>query len=316
MGLGDRLLDSDGKRKLTANGTAMLLKGAPDDCYCCGNEPPEPDGAICYPDGTCVEGTEQEALDTGGTYQGDATTCAGTDCDGAICPDGGGACYQGTLAEATAAGDHYYGYGVDCADVNCDCDDCGHYVGKELLVDITVTSRQWPNSPVNINDCSGSPCGVSVETWNGTIQFVDGLSTCTFGGNVTYTLTEDPVCSGSTSASSSSVSFVVEIQGAGDSTVISFPRSCPDPEEPTLTINGPSLKNPAGTGNTRLFFFETLDPITCSCDQMAGSITVSCNQITLTRTAPCQPGYCEEFESPDPLGSGSVEIVGNLTVID
>lgn len=80
-------------------------------------------GAICYPNGSCKVGSQAEANDSGGVYQGDGTTCAGVTCDGsypngAICyPDG--TCAVGTRADATAGGGTYQGNGTTCATVTC-----------------------------------------------------------------------------------------------------------------------------------------------------------------------------------------------------
>jgi hypothetical protein len=311
-------------RLVYASGNPIVYKDDPGSCPCCNDD--EPVGAICYPDGTCAEGTATEAANTGGDYQGDGTTCAGTDCDGAICPDGGGACYQGTLAEATAAGDHYFGYGVACVDVDCDCDSCGHYVGKELVVDLTKVVRGWQRTNPNINDCQGAPCLVETETWQGTIALVSvlilGDRYCYFSGNVTYTYDFEDNCDGNSTSSSgsSSVAFTVGIVPPTDTFAWEYNLSCPDLDEVDFFIEGPSLTLGGGIGEEDVqwgadWINQTIEPITCNCGELAGSVTANCNQITLTRAAPCQPGYCEEFESPDALGSSSTEITGSFTVV-
>ncbi len=80
-----------------------------------------PKGACCLPDGSCAgDKTPEECALLGGTFQGNATTCATTTCPepkGACC-FGNGFCLLLTEAECDAAGAAWFGLGSDCTDTN------------------------------------------------------------------------------------------------------------------------------------------------------------------------------------------------------
>ncbi len=80
-----------------------------------------PIGAVCLPDGTCIDGvTPEEAQMMGGVFQGDGTTCATVVCPeptGAACFSNG-ACLILTEAQATIAGASWAGPGTTCDDAN------------------------------------------------------------------------------------------------------------------------------------------------------------------------------------------------------
>jgi hypothetical protein len=78
------------------------------------------DGACCALDGTCSTSTNAGCAATGGTYQGDFTTCGS-----ANCPQPGSCCFSGGTclilagSQCTAQGGTYGGNGTSCATANC-----------------------------------------------------------------------------------------------------------------------------------------------------------------------------------------------------
>jgi hypothetical protein len=90
--------------------------GSDTDCT-----PPPAIGSCCLVDGTCVEVTQQECFDIGGTYNGDGSACSGVTCPpvaGACClPDG--SCVQVSADDCAAAGGNYGGDGSLCKDATC-----------------------------------------------------------------------------------------------------------------------------------------------------------------------------------------------------
>jgi hypothetical protein len=82
---------------------------------------PQPEGACCLVDGTCVEVTEADCLAQGGTYQGDSTLCANVTCPpvaGACCLSDG-SCVQVSEADCLTQGGTYQGDFELCVDVEC-----------------------------------------------------------------------------------------------------------------------------------------------------------------------------------------------------
>ncbi|UCB52276.1 MAG: T9SS type A sorting domain-containing protein [Candidatus Zixiibacteriota bacterium] len=84
-----------------------------------------PQGACCYPDGSCADDQSQAQCEAdGGTYMGDGTACFGVECvaqpQGACCyPDGSCADDQ-YQAQCEADGGTYMGDLTTCAQVECD----------------------------------------------------------------------------------------------------------------------------------------------------------------------------------------------------
>ncbi|MFK7959267.1 MAG: LamG-like jellyroll fold domain-containing protein [Phycisphaerales bacterium] len=83
---------------------------------------PEPQGACCLADGTCVVLTPSGCMAVGGTYQGDGVPCTDSVCVvpvlGACClPDG--TCVEATEEQCVGAGGLYQGDDVLCIDVDC-----------------------------------------------------------------------------------------------------------------------------------------------------------------------------------------------------
>jgi hypothetical protein len=83
---------------------------------------PEPPGACCLVDGTCVpDQTEDDCDDAGGVFQGGGTNCGTITCpepEGACCfmPSG---CLDFTLADCTTASGFWQGAGTTCATTVC-----------------------------------------------------------------------------------------------------------------------------------------------------------------------------------------------------
>lgn len=77
-------------------------------------------GACCKLDGTCEEMFQNDCEAVGGTYQGDGTDCADTQCPiptGACCFSNG-FCLELGESDCTSAGGNYLGHGTNCADGN------------------------------------------------------------------------------------------------------------------------------------------------------------------------------------------------------
>jgi hypothetical protein len=83
-----------------------------------------PQGACCYPDGSCVDPIDSvDCEGQGGVYQGDGTSCAGVECvpqmQGTCCyPDGSCADDQ-YQSQCEADGGTYMGDFVSCAQTEC-----------------------------------------------------------------------------------------------------------------------------------------------------------------------------------------------------
>ncbi|MFO0874816.1 MAG: hypothetical protein U0575_12710 [Phycisphaerales bacterium] len=77
-------------------------------------------GACCFTDGTCSEIEQALCQGLGGTYNGDATTCAQVTCvpSGACCLPNG-SCQTLSQGDCQTAGGVYQGNGVTCASVVC-----------------------------------------------------------------------------------------------------------------------------------------------------------------------------------------------------
>ncbi len=87
-----------------------------------GEFPPPPTGACCLSDASCMDLTEEECLVQGGTYHGEDTACAWTDCPpptGACCLSDG-SCADLAQDDCTSAGGNWYP-GENCAYFECPC---------------------------------------------------------------------------------------------------------------------------------------------------------------------------------------------------
>jgi hypothetical protein len=83
-----------------------------------------PQGACCYPDGSCSDYQFQAQCEAeGGTYMGDGTNCAEVECvvqpQGACCYPDGSCSDNSTQAECEAEGGIYMGDFTTCAEVEC-----------------------------------------------------------------------------------------------------------------------------------------------------------------------------------------------------
>jgi hypothetical protein len=85
----------------------------------CGTPPPQ--GACCLVDGTCVEATQVDCVDMGGTYNGDGSLCVDASCPPAAgaCCLADGSCVQVSEEDCTAQGGTYNGDFSLCMDANC-----------------------------------------------------------------------------------------------------------------------------------------------------------------------------------------------------
>ncbi len=87
-----------------------------------GGHPGDQTGACCNTDGSCDDGiTEDDCASSGGTYQGDGSTCADTTCPtgptGACCIDN--FCSILTSDDCSSSGGNYLGDGSTCDGVDC-----------------------------------------------------------------------------------------------------------------------------------------------------------------------------------------------------
>lgn len=151
---------------------------------------PPPEGACCI-DGVCSITTESECEGSGGTYQGDDTTCEGVDCtQGACCNEGD--CTVITHADCIESGGVYQGDGTDCDPdpcplVPCDCvTPFGAFDGsgrKFRSKTTTVTGTQsWSPSP-----------NVWEITWESTrMESCNGDCSCSGSGTVHIENPPDP----------------------------------------------------------------------------------------------------------------------------
>jgi hypothetical protein len=83
----------------------------------------DPTGACCA-GSSCSEGTEADCLASGGTWQGDGTSCGSTSCGGGGDPTGaccaGSSCSEGTEADCLASGGTWQGDGTSCGSTTCE----------------------------------------------------------------------------------------------------------------------------------------------------------------------------------------------------
>lgn len=86
---------------------------------------PDPTGACCLPDGSCVITTQASCNSQSGTWQGDDTSCVGIKCPpptgplGACCYPDGSPCADLTQLECQASGGNWQGQGTSCAFTHC-----------------------------------------------------------------------------------------------------------------------------------------------------------------------------------------------------
>lgn len=77
----------------------------------------DPTGAVCLPDGSCVDGlTEDEAIALGGQFRGEGTECSSISCVGACYVPATGACLQFDAATCDAIGGQWQGPGTTACD--------------------------------------------------------------------------------------------------------------------------------------------------------------------------------------------------------
>ncbi|MCP4593007.1 MAG: matrixin family metalloprotease [bacterium] len=78
-----------------------------------------PEGACCFTDGSCVDGTLVECDTAAGSYLGHGTSCALDVCVGACCFDNGFCLDLSQLDCAGAPNTSFEGYGTECASTDC-----------------------------------------------------------------------------------------------------------------------------------------------------------------------------------------------------
>ncbi len=86
---------------------------------------PDPTGACCYTNGSCVVHTQVDCTGSGGTYQGNNTTCSPNPCpqpQGACCLSAQRGCLNMTLASCAGYGGVFGGVGTHCNDSPAPCD--------------------------------------------------------------------------------------------------------------------------------------------------------------------------------------------------
>ncbi|MHC4608714.1 MAG: hypothetical protein ACYS7M_00015 [Planctomycetota bacterium] len=99
-------------------------------------------GACCFSDGTCLADDEASCIASGGSFQGEGTSCSPNDCPqptGACC-NVDGTCSDGSLqADCESGGGVYQGHGTDCAGVSCPepVGACCDFVNEECVPDLT-----------------------------------------------------------------------------------------------------------------------------------------------------------------------------------
>lgn len=129
-------------------------------------------GACCFADGSCAELSPDACAANGGTYQGDGTTCAGSNCGptpGACCHVDG-TCELLTEFECSDHGDQFQGPGTACDPSPCPPAGACCVEGKcEFLIEEHCVDHGgvWLGSG---SDCDPDPCGATptrTTTWGG-----------------------------------------------------------------------------------------------------------------------------------------------------
>jgi hypothetical protein len=133
---------------------------------------PIPQGACCYPDGSCTDLPDSiECEGQGGVYQGNGTSCAGVECvpemQGTCCyPDG--SCADGQYpSQCEADGGTYMGDFASCADIECETEAQGAccYPDGSCVDDLTGTecSNQGGAYMGDGTTCAEVTCGNEVN---------------------------------------------------------------------------------------------------------------------------------------------------------
>ncbi|MFH0982071.1 MAG: putative Ig domain-containing protein [Planctomycetota bacterium] len=77
-----------------------------------------PEGACCFANGSCTDGTPTQCSIAGGSYLGEGTSCATEDCLGACCFPSG-FCLDLTQNDCSGIPGTFHGYGTACATTDC-----------------------------------------------------------------------------------------------------------------------------------------------------------------------------------------------------
>lgn len=112
-------------------------------------------GACCLSNGTCADSqAPSDCSKFGGTYQGDGTTCAGSNCaqaTGACCMSNG-TCSDMTFANCSSSGGTFEGVGTACASFQCPQPCPGDINGSGMVNvdDLLAAINSW-------GPCAGCP---------------------------------------------------------------------------------------------------------------------------------------------------------------
>jgi sugar lactone lactonase YvrE len=229
--------------------------------------PPPPDGACCFPDGSCTEGSEDDCATGGGTYQGHHSTCAGVGCapvpTGACCfPDAScveqseldclsgayadGSCTLETSADCVAAAGTYVGNDVTCAAA-----DCPQPSGACCFPDssCSVLAADACNIAGGVFQGEGVTCAAA------NCPFLDGAC-CAADGTCTVILEADCLAAGG--------------DYLGDATICA---DCPDPTGACCLVTGActSLTEAACLGNGGVYQGHGSDCAGANCQPAVGA---------------------------------------------
>ncbi|MFQ5462019.1 MAG: hypothetical protein ACE5E5_05255 [Phycisphaerae bacterium] len=115
-------------------------------------------GACCHPDATCTTETATDCFFFGGTYAGNATTCAATSCAIGSCCELDGTCVDGAIEFQCGAADGFSS-GATCANVVC-ATRGGCCVATTCSLATQTDCLAGGGSYLGDGiDCAGDPCG-------------------------------------------------------------------------------------------------------------------------------------------------------------
>lgn len=144
-----------------------------------------PEGAVCMPNGTCLDGlTPEEAETIGGTFMGDGTTCASITCPEptAACCFASGFCLVLTESECTTAAGTWNAIGTTCADDDADgtadlcefedligdLDGDGSVNGQDLTILLGFWGTAEPQADIDGNgNVDGADLSALLANWTG-----------------------------------------------------------------------------------------------------------------------------------------------------
>lgn len=143
-----------------------------------------PTGAVCMPNGSCLDGlSPEDAAKIGGTFMGDGTSCATVTCpepSGGCCFDTG-FCLEMTEGNCSTAGGTWAGIGSTCADDDAngtadvceeelvgDLDGDGFVTGSDLSILLGAWGTNDPIADLNDDDIvDGADLTLLLGNWTG-----------------------------------------------------------------------------------------------------------------------------------------------------